>query len=140
MKHLFSLSLNSLFFTAVIVGLSMAGTIAFAQQQEADQLRASADQSHANAQNRLGLMYYDGNGVPQDDTEAKKWFLLAAEQGNTNAQFNLGLMYYFSGKAFHMTTQKQRNGTAERQRRVTPRHSHTLDSYITTVKGYHKTT
>ena len=36
-----------------------------------------------------------GQGVPQDDKEAVKWFRLAAEpeqgyQGLTSAQFNLG--------------------------------------------------
>lgn len=38
-------------------------------------------------------MYANGQGVPQDYTEAVKWFRLAAEQGDTFAQFILGLMY-----------------------------------------------
>ena len=38
-------------------------------------------------------MYANGQGVPQDDAEAVKWFRLAAEQGNASAQFNLALMY-----------------------------------------------
>ena len=38
-------------------------------------------------------MYYNGRGVPQDYTEALKWYRLAAEQGHAAAQFNLGLMY-----------------------------------------------
>ena len=32
-------------------------------------------------------------GVPQDYTEALKWFHKAAEQGDVNAQYNLGQMY-----------------------------------------------
>ena len=30
----------------------------------------------------LGLMYDSGEGVPEDDKEAVKWYRLAAEQGN----------------------------------------------------------
>lgn len=44
-------------------------------------------------QTRLGLMYADGDGVPQDYAEAAKWYRLAAEQGFMGAQYNLGAMY-----------------------------------------------
>ena len=39
-------------------------------------------------------MYENGEGVPQDDKEAVKWYRLAAEQGYADAQLNLGAMYY----------------------------------------------
>ena len=45
------------------------------------------------AQFRLGLMYDDGDGVPQDHREAVKWYSLAAERGLGRAQFRLGVMY-----------------------------------------------
>jgi TPR repeat protein len=38
-------------------------------------------------------MYDNGQGVPQDYTEAMKWYRLAADQGNASAQNNLGAMY-----------------------------------------------
>ena len=38
-------------------------------------------------------MYYKGQGVPQDDAEAVKWYRLAADQGDAKAQYNLGNMY-----------------------------------------------
>ena len=38
-------------------------------------------------------MYSKGQGVPQDNNEAVKWYRLSAEQGNAKAQFNLGLKY-----------------------------------------------
>jgi TPR repeat protein len=38
-------------------------------------------------------MYYQGRGVPQDYTEAVKWYRLAAEQGYADAQYNLVAMY-----------------------------------------------
>lgn len=47
----------------------------------------------AEAQFDLGVMHADDEGVPQSDTEAVKWFRLAAEQGSASAQFNLGFMY-----------------------------------------------
>lgn len=52
-----------------------------------------AEQGHAGAQINLGVMYVNGKGVPQDYTEALKWFRKAAEQGLAEAQFNLGVMY-----------------------------------------------
>ncbi|NLK41150.1 MAG: sel1 repeat family protein, partial [Planctomycetes bacterium] len=52
-----------------------------------------AEQGHAAAQYNLGVMYANGQGVPQDYKEAVKWFRKAAEQGDADAQFNLGLMY-----------------------------------------------
>ena len=52
-----------------------------------------AEQGDASAQYYLGNMYNDGQGVPEDDKEAVKWYRLAAEQGDANAQYNLGFMY-----------------------------------------------
>jgi uncharacterized protein len=55
--------------------------------------RLAADQGHASAQFNLGIMYANGRGVSQDDTEVVKWYRLAADQGHADAQFALGLMY-----------------------------------------------
>ena len=38
------------------------------------------------------LMYERGNGVPQDYTEAARWYRLAADDGDDAAQCNLGLL------------------------------------------------
>jgi len=46
-----------------------------------------------SAQNNLGLMYRDGQGVSKDYAEALAWFRKAAERGHPQAQFNLGNMY-----------------------------------------------
>lgn len=53
-----------------------------------------AENGDANAQFELGQMYADGLGVPEDDSEAVRWYRLAADQGNANAQGTLGLMYF----------------------------------------------
>ena len=52
-----------------------------------------AEQGYAEAQYNLGVMYAKGQGVPQDDAEAVKWYRLAANQGYARAQTNLGFMY-----------------------------------------------
>jgi TPR repeat protein len=40
--------------------------------------RPLAEQGLADAQFNLGFMYRNGDGVPQDDTEAVRWYRLAA--------------------------------------------------------------
>ena len=55
--------------------------------------RPLANQGLAVAQNNLGWMYDQGEGVAQDYQEAVRWFRLAAEQGYALAQSNLGAMY-----------------------------------------------
>jgi TPR repeat protein len=52
-----------------------------------------AEQGDADAQSKLGNLYQEGTGVPQNYTEALKWFRKAVEQGNAEGQFNLGVMY-----------------------------------------------
>ena len=59
----------------------------------AAELRLAAEQGDPEAQFDLGFMYRNGEGVPQDDAEAVKWYRLAAEQGHADAQYNLGGMY-----------------------------------------------
>lgn len=58
------------------------------------QFRPLAEQGNASAQNDLGWMYSQGNGVNQDFKEAMKWYRLAAEHGSARAQYNLGVMYH----------------------------------------------
>ena len=53
-----------------------------------------AEQGNTSAQNNLGFMYYNGQGVPKDEQQAVAWYRKAAEQGYAMAQSNLGLMYY----------------------------------------------
>jgi TPR repeat protein len=54
-----------------------------------------AEQGDVDAQYSLGLMYEEGQGVPQDYKTAVKWIRFAAEQGVADAQGNLGAMYAF---------------------------------------------
>ncbi|MEE8152836.1 MAG: tetratricopeptide repeat protein [candidate division NC10 bacterium] len=54
----------------------------------------STSQGQADAQFRLGFMYYDGQGVPQNYAEAVNWYRMAASQGQADAQLGLGIMYH----------------------------------------------
>ena len=84
---------------AVLVGLAALSPYPRVQAQQPvselplDELRALAEQGDAEAQFNLGLIYHDGQGVPEDYAEAVRWWRLAADQGDAVAQFNLGGMY-----------------------------------------------
>jgi TPR repeat protein len=54
-----------------------------------------AEQGDAGAQQSLGVMYHNGNGVKQNYKTAVNWYKLAAEQRDSDAQGNLGAMYAF---------------------------------------------
>jgi len=56
--------------------------------------RQAAEQGHADAQCRLGVVYGSGiGGVKQDKKEATKWLRKAADQGVADAQHRLGVHY-----------------------------------------------
>ncbi len=58
-----------------------------------DDTRTLAEAGDPAAQYELGVMYQNGEGVPQNYSKAVKWFRMAAEQGDSNAQYSLGLKY-----------------------------------------------
>lgn len=61
--------------------------------EAAEFYKKAAEQGNAEAQNRLALLYHNGEGVPQDHVEAEKWFRKAAAQGNEEAKLNLRYSY-----------------------------------------------
>ena len=77
---------------AVLVALVLCVPVQ-AQTPEIDALRARAEQGDASAQHNLGVVHDYGQGVPQDDAEAARWYRLAADQGLALAQVNLGVRY-----------------------------------------------
>ena len=56
-------------------------------------MRPLAEQGNALAELGLGVMYANGQGVPQDYAQAMVWYLKAAEQGDADAQALVGVMY-----------------------------------------------
>lgn len=54
-----------------------------------------AESGDVHAQSYLGYMYYVGQGVTRDYTEAVRWYRKAAEKGDRDAQYNLAVAYAF---------------------------------------------
>ncbi len=52
-----------------------------------------AEAGNADGQFGMGLLYANGFGVPLDDDQALKWYLLAAAQSHAEAQCNIAVMY-----------------------------------------------
>src|SRR5437762_12470294 len=52
-----------------------------------------ATRGDAEAQYGIGVLYDNGEGVPQDFTAAALWYGRAAEQDHHRAQNNLGILY-----------------------------------------------
>jgi uncharacterized protein len=59
-----------------------------------------AEAGDPEAQFNLGLLYYDGLGIPQSYSDAVLWFKRSADQGYEKAELNLGAMYGV-GKGVH---------------------------------------
>jgi TPR repeat protein len=55
--------------------------------------RARAEQGDAGAQFDVAAAYYLGRGVPQDYTEALRWYRMAADRGEPRAEDALGYMH-----------------------------------------------
>lgn len=55
--------------------------------------RPLAEEGDARAQYYLGIMYANGEGVPENNRQAAYWFRKSARQGNSQAQYHLGILY-----------------------------------------------
>ena len=75
----------------LVIGFS--GGVSGQDAPDFEETKRLAERGNAIAQANLGVMYDNGQGVPENDAEAVRWYRLAAEQGNALAQTNLGLMY-----------------------------------------------
>ncbi|KAF9930953.1 hypothetical protein FBU30_011062 [Linnemannia zychae] len=59
----------------------------------AEQELQNAEQGVVEAQFRVGRMYQYGDGLPQNNEEAMKWYTKAAEMGHLEANFSIGQTY-----------------------------------------------
>ena len=81
-----------------------------------------ADKGDAWAQAMLGVMYFNGEGVPKNNEVALGWFHRSAEQENMLAQYHLG-NFFFAGiivpadakqaAHFYEKSAKQKNALAQ---------------------------
>lgn len=55
--------------------------------------KKAAEKGHGGAENRIGVLFFDGTGVKQDYKQALEWFLKAAKHENVASGYNLGYMY-----------------------------------------------
>jgi hypothetical protein len=62
-------------------------------KQEIAALTKKANAGDVRAQNQLGVMYAEGNGVAKDAAKAMLLFRKAVAHGHSDAQYNLGSMY-----------------------------------------------
>lgn len=97
MRHILAMTLAVLLWAGAAGAQDFeAGLAAVARGDYAAALKEwspLAEAGHASAQYSLGVMYSNGEGVPQDKAEAVRWYRLAADQGDAQAQNNLGIMY-----------------------------------------------
>ena len=88
------ITIRSVYFGMLLLSaVVMILTVRLSVASELDSIKAKAEQGNADAQVILGFMYANGEGVPQNDIEAARWYRMAAEQGNADAQVILGFMY-----------------------------------------------
>ncbi len=60
----------------------------------ASHLKAIAGSSYPEAEELLGIMYHNGQGVKKDPKQAMKWLLRAADVGRGLAAHYLAIIYY----------------------------------------------
>ncbi|MBF0162705.1 MAG: SEL1-like repeat protein [Magnetococcales bacterium] len=69
-----------------------------ADEQEARKrlklLKQAAQEGNRHAQYQLGICYWEGKGVFQNDAKAFHWLRKAAEQGDAQAQWQVALAYH----------------------------------------------
>ena len=58
-----------------------------------EEFHEAAEQGDVRAQNVLGFMYENGQGVGKNEKQAIAWYRIAADQGFSEAQTALGHMY-----------------------------------------------
>lgn len=87
-----------------------------------DECVEKAHQGVAEAQYKLALRYFKGDGVEQDMQEAVKWLTKASDQGLAAAQNELGCSYYNGegaekdlNTAFALFTEAAKKGNANAQ-------------------------
>jgi len=87
------LSLSQLRWSSVFLGFALT-PILIVGQATFEEIQNLALEGDASAQFNFGVIHDTGRGVPENNTEAAKWYRLSAEQGNAEAQYNLGVSYY----------------------------------------------
>ena len=87
--------------------------------EDLQSLQTQAAQGNAEAQNKLGKLYFLGQSVPLNNATAREWFEKSAAQGNADAQNNLGFLYdkgqgdYAKAQEWYEKAAAQRHAAAQ---------------------------
>jgi len=71
----------------------LLATAHYALSTDVDEIMKNADQGQADAQYRLGTIYYEGFEDILSYKEVRKWYRKAADQGHPEAQYALAAMH-----------------------------------------------
>ena len=63
------------------------------QWSSVEEIRKGAEAGDPEAQRYLGVCFQTGQGMPQDNAEAVRWFRLAGEQNDPEALCYLGVCH-----------------------------------------------
>jgi len=74
--------------------IAIADQAARAEAVELARCQAAAQAGDLEAQAKLGVLYFWGQGAPPDWVEARSWLRKAADRGHPMAQTKLGTMYF----------------------------------------------
>jgi hypothetical protein len=77
--------------------------------------KKAAEQGEARAQYHLGLMYYNGEGIPMHFIKAYVWMSVASANGNEKSKINLGIL---SSKMTPQQVAQAQNDAAELWKRI----------------------
>ncbi len=88
-RAIYTLTQSLLIATTLSVGMTVSACSA-----EPVRTFESIELSNPKQTYQLGLAYYEGDSVPEDNDKAFKLFQQAADQGYAPAERYLGLMYY----------------------------------------------
>ena len=97
LRRIFVCAFNVLLCASCSVGADLASAKRAYEEKDyataLKELTPLAEQGNADAQVILGRMYWMGQGVLQDTSQAIRWFEPSAKQGNADAQFFMGSFY-----------------------------------------------
>lgn len=113
-KRLLILALTAFFFA--LPAARAAGPLedALAAYEEGNFRRAAAllaplaERGDPLAQLKLGMLYYMGKGVPENEKTALTWLKRSADQGQIEAMFQLGNLYAFGEHAGQLSPEPDR--------------------------------
>jgi TPR repeat protein len=88
------------YYVALIYARYLGLNHRISRPEAAKWMRRAAEQQFAPAQLELGRMYKNGEGVPEDLSEAHRWYIRAAESGGENYQLFLGASYFAGSDSY----------------------------------------